>query len=261
MSEAQKPDWNPETYNRFRGFRLRPAMDLLHTLAALPSGDVVDLGCGAGVVGPALALRYPDHRLLGVDNSPAMLDRAAQTGVYSDLILADIATWQPQDPVALIFSNAALQWIGSHTNVLTRLVAGLKAGGVLAVQMPYQNAAPSHRIWSHCFARLFPTRPLPETPAILAPRDYAAMLSPMGDFQMWETEYFQTLPASKQGHPVRLFTESTFARPFLDGLNGPDQKALIDAYEAEIETAYPVADNGRILFVFRRLFFTLTRQG
>lgn len=164
MIDEQKTDWNPETYNRFRGFRLRPPMDLLQTLPRLPAGDIVDLGCGAGAIGPALAARYPDHRLIGIDNSPAMLDRAAQISVYSDLILADIASWQLPDAAALIFSNAALQWIGSHTDILVQLVAGLKPGGVLAVQMPHQNAAPSHRTWSQCFARLFPNRPLPTPP-------------------------------------------------------------------------------------------------
>ncbi|WP_433988750.1 Trans-aconitate 2-methyltransferase (plasmid) [Pseudoseohaeicola sp. NH-UV-7] len=258
MNEERITDWNPETYDRFRGFRFRPPMDLLHTLGALPEGDIVDLGCGAGVVGKALALRYPDHRLIGVDNSPAMLARAEQTADYTDLVRADIAKWQPREPVALIFSNAALQWIGSHADVLMRLVSGLKPAGVLAVQMPHQNAAPSHRMWSHCFARLFPKRPLPATPGILAPQDYADLLSPSGDFQTWETDYYQVLPASRQGHPVRLFTESTFARPFLDGLNGADQKALINAYDAEMETAYPARNDGCVTFVFRRLFFTLT---
>ena len=37
-------DWNPEAYARFRGLRLRPALDLLAQVGDLPLGDVVDLG-------------------------------------------------------------------------------------------------------------------------------------------------------------------------------------------------------------------------
>ena len=51
---AGTPDWNPGTYHRFRGLRLRPALDLLRSLPPLPEGGVVDLGCGAGDAGPAI---------------------------------------------------------------------------------------------------------------------------------------------------------------------------------------------------------------
>ena len=60
---ADKTDWNPETYARFRGLRLRPALDLLAQVGELPAGDIADLGCGAGAVGPALAARWPGRRM------------------------------------------------------------------------------------------------------------------------------------------------------------------------------------------------------
>lgn len=66
-------DWNPGAYARFRGLRLRPALDLLAQVPELPPGDVVDLGCGDGAVAEALRARFPDRRLVGVDASPAML--------------------------------------------------------------------------------------------------------------------------------------------------------------------------------------------
>ncbi|MGY9049331.1 MAG: methyltransferase domain-containing protein, partial [Rhodobacterales bacterium] len=72
MTVTADQDWNPGAYHRFRGLRLRPALDLLRSVGPLPEGDVVDLGCGGGAVGPALGqLR---RRLIGVDKSPAMLE-------------------------------------------------------------------------------------------------------------------------------------------------------------------------------------------
>ena len=38
-----KADWSPETYARFHDLRLRPALDLLAQVGALPAGDAVDL--------------------------------------------------------------------------------------------------------------------------------------------------------------------------------------------------------------------------
>ena len=69
-------DWNPSRYGQFKGQRLRPALDLLSRIGELPEGDVVDLGCGAGAVGPALRARFPERRIIGVDTSPAMLAQA-----------------------------------------------------------------------------------------------------------------------------------------------------------------------------------------
>ena len=69
-------DWNPAAYARFADLRLRPALDLLGRVGALPAGDVVDLGCGAGSVGPALRDRFTGRTIVGVDASPAMLAEA-----------------------------------------------------------------------------------------------------------------------------------------------------------------------------------------
>lgn len=41
-------DWDPQSYARFGDLRLRPALDLLARVGALPEGDVIDLGCGNG---------------------------------------------------------------------------------------------------------------------------------------------------------------------------------------------------------------------
>ena len=256
IAQAQE-NWNPEAYDRFRGFRLRPPVDLLSAISDVPDGDIVDLGCGTGVMGEILAARFPKHRLVGVDNSPAMLARACQTKRYSELAEKDIATWQPNTPTSLIFSNAALQWVGDHETLMPHLAGLLAASGVLAVQMPHQNDAPSHRVWDICFERVFGSAPDAPAPDIMRPEGYFELLSSMGMVQLWETDYFQMFAPSDDGHPVRLFTESTYARPMLSRLSEEDRKKLIAAYENEIEHAYPRRADGSVLFVFKRLFFIL----
>ena len=251
-------DWSPASYARFGDLRLRPALDLLARVGDLPQGAVCDLGCGNGPVGPALAARFGTERVLGVDNSPAMLEVARKTGAYGALEEADIANWTPDAPLALIYSNAALQWLGDHECLLPRLVGLLAPGGTLAVQMPHQNPAPSHRLWHDLAADLFPGRFDPATsPGILAAEDYDRILAPLGTLSLWETEYFQRLPAAEQGHPVRHFTISTFARPVLAVLDEAEQAQIIAAYDAAVAAHYPCAPDGTALFPFRRLFFTL----
>ena len=249
-------DWNPGAYARFRGLRLRPALDLMAQVGDLPPGDVIDLGCGDGAAAGALAERFPQRRLVGVDNSPAMLEKAAG---YTAKTLTDIAKWHPETPPALIFSNAALHWLPDHATLLPRLARSLAPGGVLAVQMPRQFLAPSHRFLRDIAGVMFPDRfdfaayHPPVEPAV----GYHEMLAPLGRVSAWETEYVQRLAAVAEGHPVRAFTGSTAMRPFLDKLSAAEADHFIAAYDTALAAAYPVMGDGAALFPFRRCFFVL----
>ncbi|WP_102225099.1 methyltransferase domain-containing protein [Acidimangrovimonas sediminis] len=253
-------DWNPGLYARFEGLRLRPALDLVAQVGSLPPGPVVDLGCGAGVVGPVLAARYSDRPLIGVDASPAMLEKAEGSGVYAQLTQADIAAWQPDEAPALIFSNAALHWLPDHGALMPRLAGMLAPGGVLAVQMPRQYAAPSHRFLRDIAVHLFPEIfDFTDWVAPVAPaEEYWRMLAPLGAVTAWESDYVQRLAPAGAGHPVRHFTESTAMRPFLERLDPDAQDEFVAAYEEALSVAYPPLDDGGVLFPFRRVFFTLT---
>jgi len=256
-------DWNPEIYARFGDLRLRPALDLLAQVGDLPPGPIVDLGCGAGAVGAALRARFAQARIAGVDGSPAMLERARAAGAYDSLIHADIAAWAPQDRPALIFSNAALQWLPDHSSLLPRLAGLLAPQGVLAVQMPRQFGAPSHRFLRDFAGDMYPDRfdfSGWQAP-VAAPVAYHRLMASLGRVTVWETEYLQRLEPSPDGHPVRCFTESTAMRPFLDRLSAGEAADFVQRYEQALAAAYPVEPDGAVLFPFRRLFLTLTVGG
>ncbi|MEI4487702.1 methyltransferase domain-containing protein [Frigidibacter sp. MR17.14] len=253
-------DWDPAAYGRFRDLRLRPALDLLARVDALPDGDIVDLGCGSGAVGPALAQRFAGHRLIGLDTSAAMLAEAQATGAYARCEVADAATWQAAAPLALIFSNAALQWLPDHEALLPALALQLAPGGVLAVQMPRQHAAPSHRFLREFAADLYPDRFdfADWTPPVAAAIDYHRILNPLGLLDIWESEYLQRLAPVETGHPVRRFTESTAMRPILEKLSEDEAARFVSRYDEALRAAYPVEADGAVLFPFRRLFLVLS---
>lgn len=256
---APKTDWNPRAYARFQDQRQRPAMDLLNAVGQMGAGDIVDLGCGSGQMGTALAARAAGRDVIGVDASPAMLEKARQSKGYSSLQQGDISDWHPRRAPGLIYSNAALHWLADHTRLMPRLVQMLGKGGTLAVQLPHQNNAPSHRVWLTLAQELFPDRvDMAGTPGVLTPLQYDELLAPMGRFRLWETEYYQRLSAEAGSHPVRRYTESTFARPVLAALEADEKATLIKAYEDVMHRAYPVRADGSVLFPFRRMFFTLT---
>lgn len=251
-------DWDPGAYGRFRDLRLRPALDLIAQVGDLPPGDVVDLGCGDGAVADALRAAFPGRVLAGVDSSPQMLAEARTGGRYDRLEQADIADWAPERCPALIFSNAALNWLPDHAGLLPRLAATLAPGGVLAVQVPGQHAAPSHAEMRRIAQRIAPDSVGEPAPAhVLDPVDYQRLLMPLGHVLAWETTYVQHLPPARDLHPVLQFTRSTAMRPYLQVIGAADHARFFEDQNAAMHRAYPLLPDGSALMPFRRVFFVL----
>jgi trans-aconitate 2-methyltransferase len=144
--DAAVDTWDPERYRRFGAERAEPFRDLLAMVRPVPGGRVVDLGCGTGELTAELHRRLGAAETLGLDRSPAMLERAAElAGDGLRFELGDIAEFHAGG-WDVVVSNAALQWLPDHAALLARLVAALGEGGQLAVQMPANHDHPSHLV-------------------------------------------------------------------------------------------------------------------
>ncbi|NTV11423.1 MAG: methyltransferase domain-containing protein [Zoogloea sp.] len=251
--------WQPDQYLKFSDERLRPALDLLGRIRLASPGRIVDLGCGAGNVTRLLKERWPDAGIVGVDSSPEMLARAAQLLPEAEWVESDIRAWSADGRVDLIFSNAALHWIDDQEVLLRRLVDALPEGGVLAVQMPGNFDAPSHRLirelaasapWSARLgsARMGAVRTMAEYYGLLAPR--------VSEVQLWETTYWQALSGDR---PVLEWLRGTTLLPYLGLLTEAEQAAFLDVLQRDLAKAYPCGKDGVTLFPFRRIFLLATR--
>ena len=252
--------WDPERYLAFGDHRTRPAVDLLARVPLAAPVRVADLGCGPGNSTALLCARWPAADVLGLDNSPEMLAEARASGPPARWLEADITTWSPAADYDLLFSNAVLQWLPDHAILFPRLLEALPAGGVLAVQMPRNFAAPSHRLlrevadagpWATRLAAGLLRAP------VAAPEWYYDLLAPgAAALDIWESEYLQVLEGDD---PVLRWTRSTALRPVIAAL-APDEQARFEAdYAARLRVAYPRRPDGRTLFPFRRLFIVATR--
>jgi trans-aconitate 2-methyltransferase len=261
--------WTPAQYLQFAGERLRPALDLLARVPLEYPRTIVDLGCGAGNVTRLLGKRWPDARIVGVDSSPDMLVEAL-AATHDDprytFVNAELAHWQPDAPVDLVYSNAALHWLPDHATLFARVAAMVAPGGVLSVQMPDNFRAPSHTLIAD-IARGERWRAqlggLVREPPVASPADYFAWLWPlMATVDIWLTEYLQVLEPRKDGeHPVAAWTRGAWLVPFLEVLADEDRAEFLREYMARLAIAYPAREDGRTLFPFRRLFIVATRHG
>ena len=59
--------------------------------------------------------------------------------------VARVRDWSPDAEVDVVVTNATLQWVSGHEELLTRWAAGLPAGAWLALQVPGNTHAPSHQ--------------------------------------------------------------------------------------------------------------------
>jgi trans-aconitate 2-methyltransferase len=250
------PTWDPRQYLKFADHRLRPALDLQAQIPLEAPASVVDLGCGPGNITRLLAERWPAARVTGVDSSAPMLAKARQEAPGIAFVEADLNLWAPPEPAQLLYSNSTLQWLPDHARLLPRLLGQLAPGGALAVQMPHNHDAPSHRLMAEAATagpwqgKLLAVRPIEP---VAHPDAYYRILAPVARrVDIWETEYLHVLEGD---NPVVEWTKGTGLRPYLDTLAEPERGAFLATYSALIATAYPKQADGRTLLPFRRLFF------
>ncbi|MGH8975366.1 MAG: methyltransferase domain-containing protein, partial [Acidimicrobiia bacterium] len=129
--------WNPAQYGRFGAERARPFEDLLALVEPAPAGRpverVVDLGCGTGALTARLHAHLGATATVGIDSSPAMLEKARPLETASlRFELGDIAGFGARGEFDVVFSNAALHWVPDHPSLLRRLRDALRPGGQLA---------------------------------------------------------------------------------------------------------------------------------
>lgn len=263
MSDATSSplsSWDPTQYLRYGGERLRPALDLLARIESAAPRLVVDLGCGPGNVTAVLRRRWPAADILGVDGSTAMLARASKDVPDCRFELGDFGAWTSARPVDVIYSNAALHWLGGHETLFPRLFAQLAQGGVMAVQMPGMHAAPiralqhevaAHGPWAEKLRNVGAAPPVLDLPA------YYDLLRPLAaSVDLWETTYLHQL----QGEDAAVqWAMGTSLRPFLDPLEEPLRTQFLNAYTDAVRPHYPRRPDGATLLPFRRLFLIATR--
>jgi trans-aconitate 2-methyltransferase len=255
-------DWNPALYRRFEDERTRPARDLL---AQVPLADcrlAYDLGCGPGNSTELIVERFPGARVVGVDNSPAMIESAKKRLPAVDFELGDIGSWNPAQAPDLVYSNATLQWVPGHEKLIPRLFSLLAPGGVLAVQMPDNMGEPSHVAMDEIAkdpAFSFATDPRGERAKLLGPDGYYDLLAGAAEkVDVWRTAYQHPMASPAA---IVEWLRATGLRPYLDALPDDAQRTkFVAEYEKRMDAACPLRTGGKRLLAFPRLFFVARKK-
>jgi trans-aconitate 2-methyltransferase len=253
--------WDPAVYRRFGAERSRPFFDLTGRIGAERPRAVVDLGCGPGELTLTLAERWPQARLTGVDSSAEMIDKAVAHGGPAWFQLGDVRDWAPGPDVDVLITNATLQWVDGHRELLARWAAGLPARAWIAMQVPGNFDAPSHRLLRAVAGRYGVAQVTREAP-VDDPFGYAGLLMGAGcEADAWETTYLHVLPETGgDAHPVLRWMEGTALRPVKAALDENAWESFRAELGRELTAAYPAA-HGHVAFPFRRVFVVARTAG
>lgn len=266
----QTADWSADQYLKFGNERTRAVRELVAQIPLSKPTHIVDVGCGPANSTAVLAARFPDAKILGMDSSPDMLDKARKAMPGVEFVQGDLRTYEPEPGADLVFGNAVFQWLRLRDRIPTilRLLRTQKPGGVLAFQVPDNYEETTHRAmretallagpWFKHFQAL-PADQRPDFDPIETPADYYnALISLCDKVDIWHTLYQHPLDSPSS---IVEWVKGSGLQPFLNAL--PDQEVrdeYLKVYEKRIAELHPKLADGKVLLRYPRLFVIATRK-
>lgn len=245
--------WDPDRYLRFADQRARPGLELIARIPDIDPSIIVDLGCGPGNLTAVLAERWPNAKVIGLDSSPEMIERARADYPSIDWRVGDIGTWLPDRPVDVIYSNAALHWMDDHDLLFPRLRGHLSDHGVLAVQMPDNWRAATHQVPASILDEGYwriEAREALMRDRLSTPEQYLDWVQ-RADVDMWRTTYFQQMSGDD---PVWEWVNGSLLRPVLAEFDEVERERFSAVCRRRYREAYRINGDGVTVVPFSRLF-------
>lgn len=249
-------DWNPDLYLKFDKERIQPSIDLVSRIKIDNPSRIIDIGCGPGNSTQVLFQAWPDAMIIGVDNSPAMIEKAKKDYPNQNWVILDAGKDEIQGTFDIIFSNATIQWIPNHADLLKKLHAILDEKGLIAIQIPLFWDMPIGKAIIKTAGDnrwVSATKGVKELFTIHNYSYYFDQLSQLYySVDIWETSYMHIMDSH---FSILEMIRSTGLRPYLDRLDNKEKKDFEAQVLIEINKDYPEQKNGKVIFPFKRLFF------
>ena len=257
--KIEKSDWNPNAYLAFSKERTQPAVDLVNRLGTIEPKTIIDIGRGPGNSTSILKNRWPNSAILGIDNSPSMIEKAKT--LYPD------QQWEVRDikdlgsrQYDLVFSNAVIQWIPNHNALLKKLAGIVCPGGRAAIQVPLYNQMQISKIVDETFHSLFPTNKfnIDDVFTFHTSEFYYNTASGLSkDVELWETNYYHIMNTDLE---IYSMIETTGIKPYMDSLERmEDREFFSKAVKENLSGKYSRTENNKVLFPFKRMFIIIRK--
>jgi trans-aconitate 2-methyltransferase len=251
-------EWDPEQYLQFEHERTQPSIDLVARIPLEDPKTIIDIGCGPGNSTQILLKRWPHADIVGLDKSEKMIEWARLDHPEQTWLIGDASTLATDRKYDIVFSNAAIHWIPDHHALIPRLFQIVRDDGMLAIQVPANHESPLYKAILNV-ARSSKWRAFTSGCDELityhtAEYYYNQLVSLTEDIALWETTYYHIL---KSHQDLVEWYKGTAMKPLLENLPTDDNREeFLQAVLTECKKQYPFQSDGRILYPFKRLFFT-----
>lgn len=246
--------WNPELYHEFQKERFAPFKDLMDLIEVRNGIKALDLGCGTGELAEMVSDMLPNSNILGIDSSLEMLNKASQLmrpGLKFEQCLIENLSgkWD------LIFSNAAIQWVVNHQELIPKLVSHLSTGGQIAIQLPANHNHPTQRL----IAEIASEEPYKSAMnswqrqwSVLSILEYSKLLYESGarDINVFEKIYPHILDNVES---VVKWLSGTALIPYFEHLPLELHDDFLNTYINRLRGLYPEVP---VFFPYQRIFFS-----
>jgi malonyl-CoA O-methyltransferase len=201
-----------------------------------PGAQILEIGCGTGLLTREIGALWPDAMLTATDIAPEMVDAIARSGLAARLLAMDGEA--PDFDGAcfdLILSSLTFQWFDDLPRALTRLHGLLRPGGSLYFAT---MGAQSFASWHDAHHQAGVEAGLPDYPSLA---DLRAMLAAFGNAAASEAHHALPLPGGQA--LIRHFRAigAHVPRPDYRPLGPATMRRVIDIFDSSGgETSYHI---------------------
>jgi len=249
-------DWNPELYLKFDKERTQPSIDLVSRINFKNPLTIADIGCGPGNSTQILVQRWPDAKIFGIDNSPAMIEKAKKEYPNQAWQIRDAGKDKIEGTFDIVFSNATIQWIPNHTALFQKFHSLLSPKGLVAIQIPLFWDMPLGKAIAGIGTMGRWAAETQGATNLFTIHNYSFYYNVLSELfpsiELWETNYFHILDSQQS---ILEMIRSTGLKPYLERLKTEtDITDFENLAFNEIQKDYPLQTDGKVLFPFKRLF-------
>ncbi len=125
-------EWNSALYDSKHGFVAEYGKGLFEFVPKNDEQTILDLGCGTGTL-TAQLISF-GNKVIGVDSSQNMIDKAKKQFGNIEFMVCDALDLPFEKEFDVVFSNAVFHWISDHNTLLKNVYKVLKPQGVLVCE-------------------------------------------------------------------------------------------------------------------------------
>jgi len=242
---ASTSKWDAADYARVGGFVAELGAAALDLLDPQPGERILDVGCGEGALTRKIAER--GATVLGIDNSPEMIEAARANGI--DAILMDAEDLPFSSEFDAAFSNATLHWVLEKEQAAGAIFRSLRGDGRFAGEMGGEGNLAELReaLDEELIIRGY-------VPPVEASNWYA---SPEEFAHVYEAAGFRQVDARLIERPTQIEHGiaqwvTTFRRGWLDRADVPEAERAEIAEAVADRVGSNIADYVRLRFIMRK---------